>query len=665
MSRYFQNRDFDWAAVPELYAKGQFAYLRGPRGVDPEPYKIYQVLGDGQYKLSRNGKSDGEIYREEDLIEDHGYGGGRQSREVVRPAKRRNPRVNTSPDLKPQDSGREKGLVAPTGYQSGTLSVQELDGTTQMKFEPGLPRLSDRSHLTGDDDRSPETRSREASLSLTAKNLWQERVNKLSKKREEQAMVREKQAKAFEMEIKSYKRSDFQGSLAKPLKMEREEVDPNVFYGEFGVGGLKMPFTKTKSEDGVQDVAREPFSEIESEDSLQDLAQEPFSEIKSEDSLQELAGDTTTATGPGTKRDWTGSLLSKLSVRGVFGQLLRQSPPTGIRRWTFMSPLSAFGLRECLLEGGKTRVRWRCVCGRKMYDDFIELRPGAAADLEKWLNDSIRNHAVDRASNPSQDYTLRSSNASSAAVSGQRQTAGSDISLQPLSWTASTMPDSDKNGAVAIDVHLEKCWLLICDQPRRGPDSLLAQLDLSSKPSDKELFDGIKELHSSLGNTFTLQPVLKGVQTIRFVQFQLHKMARVDIRKYPDMPPETKRDEYLYEPCDLIPPVGENLMTHWFQHPEEAWHFPYAYSLFPKKRKGQLDVDLSQGPSVAWGIQIVEGWLGSRIWLLSLSLFLCGSLAFGICWTVLKHDIQGAFGVAAYIVAFLTLAVGAAQANFG
>lgn len=33
-------------------------------------------------------------------------------------------------------------------------------------------------------------------------------------------------------------------------------------------------------------------------------------------------------------------------------------------------------------------------------------------------------------------------------------------------------------------------------------------------------------------------------------------MARVDIRKVPDMPPETKRDEYLHEQCDLIPPGG-------------------------------------------------------------------------------------------------------------
>lgn len=266
--------------------------------------------------------------------------------------------------------------------------------------------------------------------------------------------------------------------------VEREQIDPNVFFGETSVGGLKMPFSKTKTGLG----------------------------------LQHLAEVTTIATGPGTKHDWIDSLLPRVSVREVLSRRFRQSSPTGARRWSFKSPLSAFGLGECLLEGGKTRVRWRCVCGRKMYDDFIELRPGAAAEFEKWLNHSIRNHAVARASNPSQDGTMRSSTSSRAGVSGQQQTAESDISLQPLSWTASTMPESDKNAPVTIDVHLEKCWLLICGQPRRGPDSLLAQLDLSSKPSDKDLFDSMKQFHSSLRSTLTLRPVLKGVQTIRFVQ---------------------------------------------------------------------------------------------------------------------------------------------------
>ena len=351
-----------------------------------------------------------------------------------------------------------------------------------MKFEPGL---SDRSHVTGDDDKLPETPSREKLSDFEPSTHYKKRgahrapsdlndiIDEIRKAKLERRRAIREEAKA-RMEL-----------------VKAIEVNPNVFHDDFSVDGLEMPFTKTKTEDGLQD----------------------------------LAEDTTVATGSGTKHDWIDSLLSKLSVRRVLSQLLRQSPPTGTRRWSFKSTLSALGLGECLLEGGKTRVRWRCVCGRKMYDDFIELRPGAAADLEKWLNHSIRNHTVNHASNPSQDCTLRSSDASSAGVSGQRQTAGSDISLQPLSWTASTMPDSDKDGAVTIDVHLEKCWLLICGQPRRGPDSLLAQLDLSSKPSDKELFDGMRELHSSLRNTFTLQPVLKGVQIIRFVQasFQIDR----------------------------------------------------------------------------------------------------------------------------------------------
>lgn len=51
----------------ELYKLKQKVYVKGDRGVDPKAYKIYKILGDGQYKLSRDGKSDGKVYREEDL----------------------------------------------------------------------------------------------------------------------------------------------------------------------------------------------------------------------------------------------------------------------------------------------------------------------------------------------------------------------------------------------------------------------------------------------------------------------------------------------------------------------------------------------------------------------------------------------------------------------
>ena len=142
-------------------------------------------------------------------------------------------------------------------------------------------------------------------------------------------------------------------------------------------------------------------------------------------------------------------------------------------------------------------------------------------------------------------------------------------------------------------------------------------------------------------------------------------MARVDIRKVPDMPPETKRDEYLHEQCDLIPPVGEAFMTHWSHHPEEAWELLHAYLRFPKRRNAGREVSLNHGPRVGWGIQIVKGWMASRVWLLGLSLFLRGSLTFAICWALFERDIQGAFGVSASVVALLTLFVGAARTNLG
>jgi hypothetical protein len=130
------------------------------------------------------------------------------------------------------------------------------------------------------------------------------------------------------------------------------------------------------------------------------------------------------------------------------------------------------------------------------------------------------------------------------------------------------------------------------------------------------------------------------------------------------MPPETRKDEYQYQPCDLIPPVGENLMAHLFHHPEDANEISVTCLRTPKKRKARLAVCPQMGTNVGWGIHLVEGWAMTRVWLLALSTFVLGSLVFGICWSILKHDIQGAFGVSSYIIALLTLAMGTVQAYF-
>lgn len=102
-------------------------------------------------------------------------------------------------------------------------------------------------------------------------------------------------------------------------------------------------------------------------------------------------------------------------------------------------------------------------------------------------------------------------------------------------------------------------------------------------------------------------------------------------------------------------------MAHFFHNPEHAMEASITCLRTPKKRKNKLEICPIQGTKVGWGIQIVEGWIISRIWLLALAFFLVGSLVFGVCWSIFEKDVQGAFGVAAYIVALLALLVGSVQ----
>ena len=79
----------------------------------------------------------------------------------------------------------------------------------------------------------------------------------------------------------------------------------------------------------------------------------------------------------------------------------------------------------------------------------------------------------------------------------------------------------------------------------------------------------------------------------------------------------------------------------------------------------KLTVCPRQGTSVGWGIHLVESWVVSRLWLLGLMLFVIGSLVFGVCWSIFRHDLQGAFSVAAYIVTLMGITVGTLQAALG
>ncbi|MCJ1286043.1 hypothetical protein MMC26_005385 [Xylographa opegraphella] len=184
--------------------------------------------------------------------------------------------------------------------------------------------------------------------------------------------------------------------------------------------------------------------------------------------------------------------------------------------------------------------------------------------------------------------------------------------------------------------------------------------------------------HTSFNDFIELQPgavskpirsrlSLKTVVGIRFVQFELRKSEHVNICKEHDLPPAEREAEYSYRPmpAELIPPLGENYMMHLYRHPDHADAIAATdLAQMLKKLADRLCVCPVEGRGVGWGVLFVEGWHYNVVCLLAFALILLASLVFLGCWAVLQHDVQGASGIAAYMLTLATLALGCVQAAF-
>ena len=69
--------------------------------------------------------------------------------------------------------------------------------------------------------------------------------------------------------------------------------------------------------------------------------------------------------------------------------------------------------------------------------------------------------------------------------------------------------------------------------------------------------------------------------------------------------PET-RDDYRYRPAEIIPPVGENLLMHLYEHLEDADDDAVCLDRIPKKLRERL-VRPQRGSGVGWGFHSREG----------------------------------------------------------
>lgn len=300
------------------------------------------------------------------------------------------------------------------------------------------------------------------------------------------------------------------------------------------------------------------------------------------------------------------------------------------------------------VEPGKVRVRWTCSCGQQLYDDFVESRTGAARQLERYLNRS-RAYATQHPDSPSTPSSYQPSQNSSFGVPPSSQSSLNSVTPPPRSHhpglygrspTLGSLPGySPYNG-----MNYEARFLLTCaNEDRFTPKVTHLNVQPNIVLNDRHLAQKLREHYAYVNRHWWKRLMkLRGLATIEFVQFEIHKNRFADIRKCPDMPDRGTKD-YTFEPDDLLPPVGSTYLLHLFQHPEDYEHENLTYVRVPKKN-GPLDT------GKGWGINLCEGFPAERVLVFMLIGFSLASLVFAIAWFCKeKHDIQGAFSVAQWI----------------
>lgn len=211
---------------------------------------------------------------------------------------------------------------------------------------------------------------------------------------------------------------------------------------------------------------------------------------------------------------------------------------------------------------------------------------------------------------------------------------------------------------------VEESWLLTCaNEGRFTPKIVHIDVNAGRIKSDKDLALALREHYERLNRRWLKWARLRALSTIEFVQFEVHRNRFADIRATPSMPPTSSSSNekspsehpYTFEPVDLIPPVGSAYLLHLFKHPEDYDGEMITYARAPKRRE-RLDFGMG------WGINLVEGFHAQKVWAVIMACFGIGSAVFAVLWTIKKGDVQGAFGVAGWVVTLAGLVLGGLQA---
>ncbi|MCJ1387086.1 hypothetical protein MMC17_010215 [Xylographa soralifera] len=318
------------------------------------------------------------------------------------------------------------------------------------------------------------------------------------------------------------------------------------------------------------------------------------------------------------------------------------------------------GLSEPQVESPKVRIRWRCKCGKKLYDDYEELRPGGLAEIEELLKRQggiqIASGCERNNANSGSSYwtTLHLKGRNLVNRLWTRRSVSSLPTCQPVEGAGSHPSQKSYEPA-------EQLFLLMCVNHSAWACKLI-QENASGIASDQQFFRIIRAAHQAGRRNFLSWFRLQKLKSIRSVQFEVFKNYLVAITKVPDYPPPAHIREY--KPCyhSTNPPVGENLLTHYYHHPHDADDALVWFHRIPKKLRQRVVIDSEQRAALGWGMYFVEGFDWTKYWILSILVLLVSSLV-GICYSVLADDVQSGFAVASFLMTLFTCLTGTLQSS--
>ncbi|RCI08677.1 hypothetical protein L249_4854 [Ophiocordyceps polyrhachis-furcata BCC 54312] len=347
------------------------------------------------------------------------------------------------------------------------------------------------------------------------------------------------------------------------------------------------------------------------------------------------------------------SIESGMPARRGLGSVLRQA----LRAGQILVENFIQSQTEQPVPPGKKRVRWTCVCtipskkraertdwlatqrcGKKLYDDYVELREGAVQDLQtildQYYNPNLRvgdnNHPPRTPWNRFQDIVAKLGGIVYESTTQMLLPMFNQDNVAPASFGSCTAPSFKSAGA------FHHGFVLLCIPYMRWATNV-HHVDICGHSVAINFFKQLPLIYNKArGNQWRWW--LRRVKSIEFVKFEMFHDNLVNIAMSPSIPdlPIDKR-HYVHDSVEMMPPIGPNLLMHCFDDPDKMNEvLPIVLKRIPK-RLGRLNVCPEKGSSYGWGLQFVEG-------LNEFSVVLCCSAGFVVClvlslvWTIVRQD---------------------------